>query len=487
VTHPLQDAVAGLVDVVGDALATLTGSSASSHRTDALLEASRITAAVLAADGRFTDEELESYLDHIGSHLEPPLRLSSVELRGTDLLRRHRGSLATPSTLFDLVALADRRDGTLRSHDLYRASLHLAHVAGALDRVPSLDEVRAIDELRVAMLRHLDAVGVSRPGATTGAPGSPAVGASVTSGPTPPVGTVADTASPPPARDLDDLLGELDQLVGLDTVKADVHLLASLARIRRLRVERGLPVIESSNHLVFAGNPGTGKTTVARLYSQILRAVDAVSRGHLVETDRSALVAGFVGQTAPRTRAVLEQAVGGTVLVDEAYALARGGDNDFGLEAIDTIVKFMEDHRDDLAVIVAGYRDEMADFIDTNPGLESRFARTVTFPDYTDEQLVEIFRRLGRTHRYECDDGAIDKLHLVIASAPRGRGFGNARFVRNLFEAAVARQARRLSAALDGEPAARELDDETLTAFVADDIEPLPPGPGARLADGAVT
>ena len=144
-------------------------------------------------------------------------------------------------------------------------------------------------------------------------------------------------------------------------MKADVRRLTSLLRIQRLREERGLPTLETSHHLVFTGNPGTGKTTVARLLSQILRALGIVSKGHLVETDRSHLVAGYVGQTAARTRAVMESALGGTLLIDEAYALARGGEQDFGREAIDTLVKFMEDHRDDLAVIAAGYPDEMAD------------------------------------------------------------------------------------------------------------------------------
>ena len=155
---------------------------------------------------------------------------------------------------------------------------------------------------------------------------------------------------------------------------------------------------------MFTGNPGTGKTTVARLLSQILRTLGLVSKGHLVETDRSHLVAGYVGQTATKTRAVLESALGGTLLVDEAYALARGGDNDFGREAIDTIVKYMEDHRDDLALIAAGYPAEMADFIDANPGLKSRFTRFIDFPDYSTDELVEIFERMSGDLRYHLDE-----------------------------------------------------------------------------------
>ena len=258
----------------------------------------------------------------------------------------------------------------------------------------------------------------------------------------------------------------MDALVGLDQVKADVRRLTSLLRIQKLREERGLPTLETSHHLVFTGNPGTGKTTVARLLSQILRALGIVSKGHLVETDRSHLVAGYVGQTAVRTREAMESALGGTLLIDEAYALARGSEQDFGREAIDTIVKFMEDHRDDLAVIAAGYPDEMAELIDANPGLKSRFVRTVHFPDYTTEELVAIFELMGKDKQYHLDDQGRARLAEVIEAEPRTRGFGNARFVRNVFEAAVAHQAERLAAV------AAPTDDELTTLTAADVVPP---------------
>jgi SpoVK/Ycf46/Vps4 family AAA+-type ATPase len=259
------------------------------------------------------------------------------------------------------------------------------------------------------------------------------------------------------------LLAELDDLVGLDLVKADVRRLTSLLRIQQLRQERKLPTLETSHHLVFTGNPGTGKTTVARLLSQILRTLGLVSKGHLVESDRSHLVAGYVGQTATKTRAVLESALGGTLLIDEAYALARGGENDFGREAIDTVVKYMEDHRDDLALIAAGYPTEMVEFVDANPGLKSRFTRFIDFPDYTTDELVEIFERMSNDVRYELDDSGRAALRTVIEAEPRTRGFGNARFVRNLFEEAVGRQADRLATV--AEPT-----DEQLTTLTAADI-----------------
>jgi SpoVK/Ycf46/Vps4 family AAA+-type ATPase len=266
------------------------------------------------------------------------------------------------------------------------------------------------------------------------------------------------------------LLAELDELVGLHQVKADVRRLTSLLRIQKLREERGLPTLETSHHLVFTGNPGTGKTTVARLLSQILRALDIVSQGHLVETDRSHLVAGYVGQTAVRTRQVLESALGGTLLIDEAYALARGSEQDFGREAIDTIVKFMEDHRDELAVIAAGYPEEMVDLIDANPGLKSRFTRTIHFPDYTTAELVAIFELMGKDTDYHLDDAGRTRLVEVIEAEPRTRGFGNARFVRNVFEASVAHQAERLAAV-------ETPTDAELTTLTATDV--VPPDIGA--------
>ena len=270
----------------------------------------------------------------------------------------------------------------------------------------------------------------------------------------------------PPARSIDDVMAELDGLIGLSNVKAEVRRLTSMLQVQQIRAERGLPVIETSHHLVFTGNPGTGKTTVARLLSQIYRAVGVVDKGHLVETDRSKLVAGFVGQTAIKTLETLESSLGGMLLIDEAYALARGGDNDFGREAIDTLVKFMEDHRDDFAIVAAGYTEEMADFIDANPGLKSRFTRTISFPDYTDDELVAIFLALGERHQYVCSDDALARVRHFINTEPRTRGFGNARFVRNLFETAIAHQAQRVAPLSDPS-------DEQLTTLIAADIAPV--------------
>ncbi|MGH9282457.1 MAG: AAA family ATPase, partial [Acidimicrobiales bacterium] len=259
-----------------------------------------------------------------------------------------------------------------------------------------------------------------------------------------------------------------DGLVGLAPVKAEVRLVADLIQVQNLRRQRGLPVAGSGRHLVFTGNPGTGKTTVARLLAQIYRTLEVVEKGHLVETDRSQLVAGFVGHTAIQVRKVVEGALGGVLLVDEAYALARGDERDFGQEAIDTLVKLIEDHRDELVVIAAGYPDEMADFVDSNPGLRSRFPKTIAFPDYSDDELVAIFRSMATKAAYTCTPDVEDHLRAWFASQPRDKGFGNARLARNLFEAAVARQASRVVDLTDPT-------DEQLMALTVDDVGP--PGP----------
>jgi hypothetical protein len=451
----LAEAVSAFIAAVTVELATLSGKPAGGFAADVATEASNIVGGVIAADSRTTDGELDAYLDVLGPLLTPPLLLSTGAARDVDLFRGKTQQLSSPSVLFDLLCRADAQRGGERSHVYYEAALRLAHVAAAIDLVPSPTELTAIDSFRTTLLRHLDEIGLARPGQRP-----------ATSAPTPAVAAAPATAPDAPARSLTELLAELDDLVGLDHVKEEVRRLSSLLQIQRLREERGLPVIDASHHLVFTGNPGTGKTTVARLLSQIYRALGVVSKGHLVETDRSTLVAGFVGQTALKTEAALRSALGGMLLIDEAYALARGGEDDFGREAIDTLVKFMEDHRDDLAIVAAGYTDEMAALIDTNPGLKSRFTRTISFPDYTDDELVRIFEMLGDKHRYQLTDDARARVRHFIATEPRTRGFGNARFVRNLFETAIAHQAMRLAPLSDPT-------DEHLVTLTAADIAPV--------------
>lgn len=251
-----------------------------------------------------------------------------------------------------------------------------------------------------------------------------------------------------PEKTLEELLAELDELCGLEKVKADVKSLINLVKVRKLREEAGLPVPPMSLHLVFMGNPGTGKTTVARLLAKIYHAIGVLSKGQLVEVDRSGLVAGFVGQTAIKTKEVIEKALGGVLFIDEAYALTnQDSPNDFGKEAIETLLKGMEDHRADLIVIVAGYTELMGQFINANPGLESRFNKYFYFEDYIGEQLMEIFRSMCQKNGYAMDEET-DKAAAEAFCAmyeERDENFGNARDVRNVFERAVARQADRVA------------------------------------------
>ena len=266
-------------------------------------------------------------------------------------------------------------------------------------------------------------------------------------------------------RPLEAVIAELEALVGLAPVKAEVELVANLLVVQQLRASRGLPTLPTSRHLVFTGNPGTGKTTVARLVAEIYASLGLLARGHLVETDRSGLVAGYVGQTAERTREVVASALDGVLLIDEAYSLTRGDERDYGREAVDTLVKLMEDHRDRLVLIVTGYPEEMLRFVGANPGLASRFARTIHFPDYHDEELVAIALHHAARYGYRFAPSALAALREALAAVPRERGFGNARLVRNLFEAAVAAHASRLVAA-----GAEELGDDALSLLTAEDI-----------------
>jgi SpoVK/Ycf46/Vps4 family AAA+-type ATPase len=242
-------------------------------------------------------------------------------------------------------------------------------------------------------------------------------------------------------KSLDELMTELDALIGLEGVKREIHRQVAILRVERLRADAGMKSPTITRHLVFTGNPGTGKTTVARLVSGIYAALELLSKGQLVEVDRSELVAGYLGQTAVKTAEVVATAVGGVLFIDEAYSLT--GDQ-YGTEAVDTLVKEMEDRRDDLVVIVAGYPAPMEAFITANPGLASRFRTTIEFDDYTDHELVQILTLLAHDSDYELSDEALAHFRELLATTSRGSTFGNGRFSRNTLEAAIGAHAWRL-------------------------------------------
>ena len=256
-----------------------------------------------------------------------------------------------------------------------------------------------------------------------------------------------EVVEPLPKEDMKDLQAELDSYIGLATVKEEVRNLINMASVYKLRRQHDLPTTDMSLHMVFTGNPGTGKTMMARMMARIYRSLDILSKGQLVEVDRSGLVAGYVGQTAIKTQKVIQKALGGVLFIDEAYALNGKSENDFGQEAIDTILKAMEDHRDDLVVIVAGYTDLMDRFIHSNPGLESRFNRFLLFEDYTSDEMLDIFKMQCKKGCYQLSDG-VEELVRDYITEENGdpETFGNARGVRNIFEHILVAQNNRLAA-----------------------------------------
>jgi hypothetical protein len=264
---------------------------------------------------------------------------------------------------------------------------------------------------------------------------------------------------------LEEVLAELDELIGLEAVKDKVKQTANFARIQQLRIAQGLKPIPTSYHSVYTGNPGTGKTTVARLMGRIFKALGVLKKGHLVECDRAALVAEYLGQTAPRTNAVIDSALDGILFIDEAYSLVKEHE-DYGREAIETLLKRMEDNRDRLIVIVAGYPEEMERFVNSNPGLHSRFTRFVDFPDYRPQELCRIFNLMCRKNGLALTPDLKEKAlhHFLFLHQERTENFGNARLVRNCFEGAINAQATRLAAG-------GTFDSKALTLLEAEDLE----------------
>ncbi len=265
-----------------------------------------------------------------------------------------------------------------------------------------------------------------------------------------------------------DPYAELDDLIGLNSVKKEVRSLANFVKVQKQREAQGLKTAKVSYHLVFYGSPGTGKTTVARIVGRIYKDLGVLKKGHTVETDRGGLVAKYMGQTALKTDTVIQQALDGVLFIDEAYSLVPEGGNgqDYGQEAISTLLKRMEDYRDRLVVIIAGYKNEMQRFIDSNPGLQSRFNRYIDFPDYSGVELADIFKMYMKKNQYTLADDAEEflKEQFEYAVAHKDRNFGNARFARNVFEKSIQSQANRLEGMTN-------LSKEQLTELTVDDLK----------------
>lgn len=254
-----------------------------------------------------------------------------------------------------------------------------------------------------------------------------------------------------PTLTLEQAMERLDTMIGLDQVKDTIKAWVDQIKVFKKRKANNLKTPEMSYHMVFTGNPGTGKTTVARIIGEIYKALGILSKGHLVEADRSKLVAGYIGQTGPQTAKIIEKSLGGVLFIDEAYTLAQGGENDFGNEAIATLLKYMEDKRSEFAVIVAGYEEPMSDFINSNPGLASRFKTYIKFDDYNGEQLYNIFAKFCQDSDYVITDDLKEllKRRFCLMYENRDKNFGNGRDVRNIFEKMVTKQARRISDDVD--------------------------------------
>ncbi len=329
----------------------------------------------------------------------------------------------------------------------------------------------------IALARQLAAELLAAPTVSTST--ADAVAATTPAGGEATTGTTSATPAAAAPDTEASVLAELDALIGLDEVKATIRRLLALQHLNEARAAAGLPTVNPSKHLVFTGDPGTGKTTVAKLVARLYKATGVVSKGQLIETGRADLVAGYVGQTALKVQEAVRKALGGVLFIDEAYALATEGVEDFGDEAIATLVQMMEEHRDDLAVIVAGYSVEMKTFIDSNPGLRSRFTHYVHFPNYAPAELVEIFVAIAAASDVVLADGVAGRVGTLVAAASLTRDFGNARYVRSLFEGAYANMAARALA--DGEISTAELRD-----LEAQDVDAAAASIAAGGADAAV-
>lgn len=294
---------------------------------------------------------------------------------------------------------------------------------------------------------------------------------SLASGKTAKTHTTSITSNAIDMDTIHEILSEVDNLIGLGNVKKEIHDMVNMMLINEMRRRKGLKNPVVSRHLVFTGNPGTGKTTIARAIGKIYKTLGILEKGHMIETDRAGMVAGYMGQTAEKVTEVVQKAMGGILFIDEAYSLVTDSEGDFGQEAINTLLKLMEDNRDSLVVIVAGYTEEMKDFIDSNPGLRSRFNRYIQFNDYSDEELLQIFKSYVDEQDYILEEGTDGEILSAISRirSEDGDSFGNARSMRNYFEKVISNQANRL---IDiSSSAVMDADEDELMTIIKEDLQ----------------
>jgi hypothetical protein len=407
---------------------------------------------LMGADGKIEDAELDAFKSILRGVVSED-KLGNPTLKAIikeNLDEPKKMIFNTPDYLRSFVAY-DKEKGTTIAEGVLRFLEQLGREVIAADGKADEKEIFALTEHIVYLRQFLESEGVLT---------EPNLGMEK-----------ASTADMPDKEDKEapDALAKLHHLVGLANVRQEVEALTNFVRVRQIRRERGLPVASMSFHLVFTGNPGTGKTTVARLLADVFCSLGLLSKGHLVEVDRSGLVGAYLGQTAIKTREVVQSALGGVLFIDEAYALVSGRhESDYGREAIDTLVKAMEDYRDDLIVIVAGYPEKMQEFLNSNPGLKSRFSRYIHFDDYLPSEMYEIFKVMCEEAGYQATDEADNQLHVLFQDLydARNDDFGNARAVRTVFERTVENHANRMVMIADPE----EADISTL------DIADLPSG-----------
>jgi len=397
------------------------------------------TAFLPASEEQFfplSGDSIENILDIVKScSLGPELEYNNFGLEEGEPLAVF-GYFLTTAIIYDL------ENSTHYCKDIVSAILRYEHMLIHADGVMDREEEKLYTRLESRINGYVEKQTLACSGflSDTEVEKEANTSSSLSEGSIPGKSLVESTGNPP-------AVDQLNKLIGLQNVKADVLDTKNYLTVQGIRRQKGLSVPSVSNHMVFCGNPGTGKTTVARIMGQIFQELGALSKGHLVETDRSGLVGGYLGQTAIKTKEVLEKLLGGILFIDEAYTLTSGTQGDgYGQEAIETILKFMEDHRDDLVVIAAGYSEPMTSFLNSNPGLKSRFNKYIDFQDYEPGELAEIFVKLARDLEYVIDEDTTKHIEYICEElhASKGQNFGNGRTIRNLFEKSLINQSNRL-------------------------------------------